>query len=159
MARQKRLTCTVGMMNWKKRKPRFRHILHPAFRSITPSGFWHHTQDIRHLPLCTPKFVTLHGSWRLASQFKNAIRIVVACTLFMKAKSVFGRHYLHSTLRKWSSLWCTVYFRHRTRIIKDDHPCLHVVGLGFGAHSHPLSAIAQFWSLFSLCYSQRLCFI
>jgi hypothetical protein len=32
MARQKRLTCTVGMINWKKRKPRFRHILHPAFR-------------------------------------------------------------------------------------------------------------------------------
>lgn len=27
MARQKRLTCTVGMINWKKRKPRFRHIL------------------------------------------------------------------------------------------------------------------------------------
>ncbi len=32
MARQKRLTCTVGMMNWKKRKPKFRHILHPGFR-------------------------------------------------------------------------------------------------------------------------------
>ena len=27
IARQKRLTCMVGMMNWKMRNPRLRHIL------------------------------------------------------------------------------------------------------------------------------------